>query len=161
MERESVLFCTKFTINSMLKTTERSSRGLIYIMAESKPMTISCHFCQALISFKMATKDKFEKHMEVVHEVHLDFDLLLALHMLGEEERASLVRAAKGRAMSSLGVDIGPQALSEDQDVQGRLAFVPAGAIIAMEKSKPSLPQEVILVDQLLLSRSKYFTFSR
>ena len=87
--------------------------------------------------------------MEVVHEVHLDFDLLLALHMLGEEERASLVRAAKGRAMSSLGVAIGPQALSGDQDVLGRLAFVPAGAIIAMEKSKPSLAQEVVLVDQL------------
>ena len=115
LERESVLFCTKFSNNSMLKTTERSSRGLIYNMAESKSLTISCHFCQALISFKMATKDKFEKHMEVVHEVHLDFDLLLALHMLGEEERASLVRAAKGRAMSSLGVVIGPL-------VWGRLA---------------------------------------
>ena len=93
VERESVLFCTKFSNNSMLKTTERSSRGLIYNMAESKSLTISCHFCQALISFKMATKDKFEKHMEVVHEVHLDFDLLLALHMLGEEERASLARS--------------------------------------------------------------------
>ena len=85
----------------------------------------------------------------MVHEVHLDFDLLLALHMLGEEERASLVRAAKGRAMSSLGVAIGPQASSGDQDVPGRLAFIPAGAIIAMEKSKPSLAQEVVLVDQL------------
>ena len=118
-------------------------------MAESKSLTISCHFCQALISFKMATKDKFERHMEVVHDVHLDCDLLLALHMLDKEERASLVRAAKGRAMSSLGVAIGPLALSVDQDVQGRLAFVQAGAIIAMEKSKPSLAQEVILADQL------------
>ena len=56
------------------------------------PSTIFCRFCNAVISFRAATMDKFKMHMETVHEIYLDLDFLLSIHFIKEEEKTSLVR---------------------------------------------------------------------
>ena len=56
------------------------------------PSTIFCRFCNAVISFRAATTDKFKKHMETTHEIYLDLDFLLSIHFIKEEEKTSVVR---------------------------------------------------------------------
>ena len=54
--------------------------------------TIFCRFCNAVISFRAATTDKFKKHMETAHEIYLDLDFLLSIHFIKKEEKTSVVR---------------------------------------------------------------------
>ena len=35
--------------------------------------------------------DKFKAHMETVHEIYLDFEFLLSIHFVKEEEKSNLV----------------------------------------------------------------------
>ena len=55
------------------------------------PSTIFCRFCNAVISFRAATTEKFKMHMETVHEIYLDLDFLLSIHFIKEEEKTSMV----------------------------------------------------------------------
>ena len=55
------------------------------------PSTIFCLFCHAVISFRTRTVDKFKAHMETVHEIYMDFEFLLSIHFVKEEEKSSLV----------------------------------------------------------------------
>ena len=62
------------------------------VEASPPPSTIFCRFCNAVISFRAATTEKFKMHMETVHEIYLDLDFLLSIHFIKEEEKTSMVR---------------------------------------------------------------------
>ena len=55
------------------------------------PSTIFCRFCHTVISFRTGTVDKFKAHMETVHEIYMDFEFLLSIHFVKEEEKSNLV----------------------------------------------------------------------
>ena len=55
------------------------------------PSTIFCRFCHAVISFRTGTVDKFKAHMETVPEIHMDFEFLLSIHFVKEEEKSNVV----------------------------------------------------------------------
>merc|ERR1719209_1901978 len=90
------------------------------------PSTIFCRFCNAVISFRAATTEKFKMHMESVHEIYLDLDFLLSIHFIKEEEKTSMVKATRSRMLNSVRVLVGADVEGEAE--VGELAFVPKGS---------------------------------
>ena len=130
---------------------------MVELKLNPPPSTIFCRFCNAVISFKSGTKEKFEKHMEMVHEIHLDTDLLLAIHFIEDEEKDILVQAAQARARSIVGL---PNLTPGDDLENGKIAFLPTGARITFEKSRPDLMAEGKVSKLTFINREKLLTQS-
>ena len=101
--------------------------------------------------------------MEMVHEIHLDTDLLLAIHFIEDEEKDILVQAAQARARSIVGL---PNLTPGDDLEPGKIAFLPIGARITFEKSRPDLVAEgkvrklTFINPVKLLTQSNFYAFT-
>ena len=57
--------------------------------------TFCCVFCREQITLPLADFDNFKNHMETVHNVFYQFDLLLACNFLDKEDQAEMMERVK------------------------------------------------------------------
>ena len=59
--------------------------------------TFVCLFCAGIISMRSGDNEKFRMHLELYHEVFSQFEIVLALHFLTEEEKENIGKAVEYR----------------------------------------------------------------
>ena len=67
--------------------------------------TIFCLFCRGVVSVKEENFEKFNKHMQDVHEIYYEQEFVLAGSFLRHEEKENIITAARVRIKKSSNVE--------------------------------------------------------
>ena len=63
----------------------------------SQKIKIACLLCRGLITFRNGDKSRFLDHMNNEHDARFDFDVVLVVSLMTEEERKGFVSANKAK----------------------------------------------------------------
>ena len=80
--------------------------------------TFVCEFCNAIVATKTGTDGAFVSHMEDMHRIQVNLNVVMALHFYTDEEKEIFVRKKRVQLLHFFGlkIDAGEDETTQEQE---------------------------------------------
>ena len=80
--------------------------------------TFVCVFCNAIVATRTGTQEAFVSHMEDIHKIQVNLNVVMALHFYTDEEKENFMRKKRVNLLHFFGlkIDAGEDETTEEEE---------------------------------------------
>ena len=80
--------------------------------------TFVCVFCNAIVATRTGTQEAFVSHMEDIHKIQVNLNVVMALHFYTDEEKENFMRKKRVNLLHFFGlkIDAGEDETTQEQE---------------------------------------------